>query len=559
MKGDMQILAGEAAMAALERLAAAAPLLAVACDPAARCGTPVQALALAHKDGAIVIDAAGTPQLSAFLQEDRPFAAHDAKVVHRALLRRYGQGPARWACVRITELLLLGGRDAALELDAIADRHEIAALPPVEAGIAAMATHAQLLAQLVARQGDRIKRASLTTVSRLEAAAVAPIGEMEHRGMPFDAPAWRQLTNADSAERRALTRTLAQALGPRGGRDLFGGSTLNLDSDADLLAALRALGHDVRNVRRRTLATLPAPLGPALARYRALSKLTSAYGLSFLDNVGPDGRLHPTFEQIGASTGRMACAAPNLQAITKDSGRRACFHTSPDRRLVVADYAACELRILAEMSGDPVFLEAFARHEDVHARVAQSIFGKPVSKDENPQLRQIAKGVNFGLAYGMGAAGLARTVQIEERAARDLLQRHFKTFPRIRGFLQDAAATAMARGWAQTLAGRRLYLDPPAADGARAQAERIAKNMPIQGTNADITKIALARLRRALAPFPDTWVVNCVHDEVVVECPAHAAEAVAPVVASEMTAAGAELLRTVRLAVDVEITDAWAK
>jgi DNA polymerase I len=143
-------------------------------------------------------------------------------------------------------------------------------------------------------------------------------------------------------------------------------------------------------MRRRTLATLPPPIGPLLTAYRGLAKLVSAYGLGFLEHVGADGRMHPTFEQIGASTGRMACYEPNLQAMTRDSGRRSCFRAGPGRILVVADYAACELRILADMSDDPVFVAAFERNEDLHSKVASTIFNQTVSKTENASLRQVA-------------------------------------------------------------------------------------------------------------------------------------------------------------------------
>jgi DNA polymerase-1 len=307
------------------------------------------------------------------------------------------------------------------------------------------------------------------------------------------------------------------------------------------------------------VAALPSPLGEELARYRELSKITSAYGEAFLAHAGKDGRVHPVFEQMGASTGRLSCHSPNLQAVVKGTPHRGCFHTASHRRLVIGDYSACELRILADMSGDPVFAEAFSRGEDLHSRVASEIFGKTVSKRENPELRERAKAINFGLAYGMGAGGLARATGTSVTEARELFERYFKTFPRIRAFLDNSAAEALDRGFARTMTGRRLYLDLGPDRDSRAAAERLAKNMPIQGTSADITKIALARLRKRLRLFHDAAIVNTVHDEIVVECDETEADPVKDALGDEMRLAGGEVLRSVPVGVDVIVSSAWDK
>lgn len=532
-------------------------LCAVEVDPEARRGGGLSLIAVANDERAILIDASATPDLASTWPTEHALAAGDAKVIQRALLRNGSGGPARWACARITELLLAGGRTTNIELGAIAERYGVAPPAAGDASLLQLASRTQAIASIVQHQIPALRAAGLTHVSRIEAAAVAPIADMEHRGVPFDEAAWRALTDQAQEERRELASQLRVLLGTAATRDLFGGAALNLDSDADLRAALNALGHSVPNLRRESVAALPGPIGPRLARYRELGKLVNTYGESFLEHVGTDGRIHPTFEQIGASTGRMACHAPNLQAIPKDGPHRACFRAEDGRALVTADYAACELRILAEMSGDPVFAEAFARGEDLHARVAREMFGKPVSKTENPELRQRAKAINFGLAYGMGAAGLARALESSVDQARALLRDYFRRFPKIGAFLEDSARQALERGYAVTLSGRRLYFDNLETQDARAQAERIAKNMPIQGTNADITKIALARLRRRLASFEQAYTVHAVHDELVIECEASQSEPVATAVGAEMRAAGAELLRRIPLEVEVHVGPTW--
>ena len=552
----MELLRGQAAIQAVTQLTQNQPLVAVAVNPAARRGAALEVMALASPQQAVVVDVVGTPQLATLLARDQPLAAYDAKRLHRSFWRRWQQGPARWACALIAEQLLLGGRDGSLEVSALAARHTLPVPPPEDGGIDALAAHATALLALVDKQGTLLKSLGMAHVSRIEAGAVACLAEMEHHGMPFDADAWVALAQQTDKDRLAVRQEL-EALFTAGGRDLFGGSRLNLDSDADLLQGLRAQGLTVANARRRTLGELPAPWGPTLVRYRTLSKLVSTYGQSFLEHVGPDGRVHPTFTQIGASTGRMACSSPNLQAMVRGSAHRACFHTQPERVLVTGDYAACELRILAEMSGDPVFADAFARGEDVHATVAQTMFGQPVSKTVNPHLRQRAKSVNFGLCYGMGAQGLAQTINCSQPEAAQLLSQYFRTFPRIREFLEGTARHALTRGYAQTLTGRRFYLSSLGEAARSPQAERIAKNMPIQGTNADITKLALALLRRHLPA--QAWVVNCVHDEIVVECLANQAPEVEAIVREQMIASGKTILPTIGLAADIAVSTVWDK
>ena len=558
----MELLRGERAVAAASALVAGTTpgtgLLVITIDPRARDGGPLQLLALAGPGDNVVVDAAATPELGRVLAQAPRCGAYDAKAVHHALLRTYGAGPRRWACVRVTEQLLLGGRDAPLGLADIAGRYGIT-IPRADAGLADFAASGRATLQLLDAQIPTIRRDGLAWPSRIEAGAVAPIAAMEHVGMPFDTDAWRALTRATEAELAAVRTELTALFAGFGKADLFGGAAFDLGSDAELKQALSALGYAVADTRRATLAALPAPLGPLLARYRELVKLDSAYGESFLAHVAADGRLHATFEQIGASTGRLSCRAPNLQSIVKDAPHRRCFRAPPGRKLVLGDYATCELRILAEMSGDPVFAEAFARGDDLHARVASRVFGKPVSKNENPELRERAKAVNFGLVYGMGAGGLARTVGVGLSQAEELLRRYFASFPRIKRFLDNTAREALERGFARTLTGRRLYLEPGTDRAHRSAAERVAKNMPIQGTSADITKIALARLHAALAAIPDSALVNTVHDEMVVECPVERADEVATVVGREMRAAGEEILRHIPVVVDVGVSDVWSK
>jgi len=489
--------------------------------------------------------------------------AWDAKAVHRGMLRSLGAAPSRWACLNISEQLLAGGRYHLTDVDALADDYDEGPLPDSHRGLAELADRAKLLARVIAKQIPRLRSDGLGRVSKIEASAVAAIAEMETRGMAIDSKSWRHLATQVETERREMAGHLHAFLHSKGATsDLFGGETLNLESHQEVLAALRSIGINLPNLKSTTLSRLRPPLGPWLIRYREASKMSGTYGERFLDHLGSDGRIHATFGQIGASTGRMSCSGPNLQAIPKDSEHRACFRCGDHRRLVVADYATCELRILAHFSRDPVFLDAFERGIDLHSQTASTLFNCPVSKTENSELRHRAKAINFGIVYGMSAQGLGRTVGIDRRDADKLLQQYFMTFPEINGFLRESAAAAMRRGWSETVAGRRLYFDlgaAPEGSPERSRIERVARNMPIQGTSADMTKLALGKLRTALRHLPDTGTTVAVHDEIVVECPRGSADEVKEILSREMVAAGEELLDGVPIEVDVAVGTVWGK
>jgi DNA polymerase-1 len=207
-----------------------------------------------------------------------------------------------------------------------------------------------------------------------------------------------------------------------------------------------------------------------------------------------------------------------------------------------------------------MFRNAFERDLDLHSVVATEMFGVPVSKDQNAELRQRAKAINFGLVYGMGAAALGSQVGAAGPEAQALLDRYFERFPKIRGYLEGSVDDALARGYAETVLGRRLVFDQEtlALDNARGELSRIAKNMPIQGTSADMTKLAMVRVHeRLLAEFGDAGLINTVHDELVVECRAHDAERVARAVGEEMSAAHTTLLRHVPPKVEVTAAPHW--
>ncbi len=297
-----------------------------------------------------------------------------------------------------------------------------------------------------------------------------------------------------------------------------------------------------------------------LLEYRALTKLKSTYLDALPLQVDErDGRVHTTFDPTGAATGRLSSSDPNLQNIPMrtPAGRaiRRAFVAPPGRALVGADYSQIELRVMAHLSGDPALIEAFVGGEDVHASTARRIF--KVAGEVDPALRARAKVVNFGVIYGMGARSLAQQMGIPLAEAQEFIRGYFEVYARVRTYLDATLAEARERGYVQTLLGRRRWLPAlRAASGLeRSNAERAAINTPIQGSAADLVKLAMIRAHHALSRRgASARLLLQVHDELVFECDAAEAAAVAEVVRAEME--GAHPLR-VPLTVSVGIGPTW--
>jgi len=409
-----------------------------------------------------------------------------------------------------------------------------------------------------------VAREQLEATARLECGAVPAFADLAYDGIFLDRKAWAGLIDEAGEERDRQRREVDEIMKPVVSTDLFGHVDLNYESEADLKDALtRLLGRPVREVNKQALKRLGHPVAERLLKYRELAKIVSTYGESFLDAVHQrTGRIHADFLQIGAPTGRVACSRPNLQNIPRGSRFRQCFCAPAGRQMVTADYSGCELRILAEMSQDPAFIQTFKRGGDLHAIVASEIFSTPVTKDRSPELRDRAKAINFGLAYGMGPGGLAVVTGVSVDEAEKLLARYFNAYPKVKQYLDRSAAEALQRGWTQTIGGRRLYFNiGDRVEGADLSAiGRVAKNMPIQGTNADMLKLAMANIRTRLASESlDACLVNCVHDEVLLEASHDHAWDVAELVTEEMVRAGEQFIQSVPVTVDVMVGESWQK
>ena len=279
-----------------------------------------------------------------------------------------------------------------------------------------------------------------------------------------------------------------------------------------------------------------------ILEYRSLAKLRSTYTDKLPEMVNrDDGRVHTSFHQAGAATGRLASSDPNLQNIpirTEDGRRiRKAFVAPPGRRILAADYSQIELRIMAHLSQDPALLRAFASGDDIHRATAAEVFGKTIG-DVSSNERRAAKAINFGLMYGMSAFGLARQLSISRGEAQDYIGLYFSRYPGVREFMDRTRAEARERGYVETVFGRRLYLENIASRnaGLRAGAERAAINAPMQGTAADLIKLAMIAVDAWLSESKlMSKLVMQVHDELVLEVPQHELEIVKKMLPERMT------------------------
>ncbi|NLF00998.1 MAG: DNA polymerase I, partial [Anaerolineales bacterium] len=297
---------------------------------------------------------------------------------------------------------------------------------------------------------------------------------------------------------------------------------------------------------------------------RELTKLKSTYIDALPKMVNPrTGRLHTSYNQTGTVTGRISSSDPNLQniPIRTPVGRqvRRAFVAAPGCKLVAADYSQIELRVVAHVSGDEALLSAFAREEDIHASTAAAIFAVPLAQVTSDQ-RRIAKTVNFGVIYGQTPYGLAQAIGLTQGEAEEFIRMYFARFPKVQQYLDRIKIQATRQGYVETLLGRRRYfpeLQPggPADHNARQAAERMAINAPIQGTAADIIKIAMTRLHEALkARGLRARMILQVHDELIVEAPNDEAQAVAALMRDVMESA---LKLDASLRVDLKVGDNW--
>ncbi|MCC6648307.1 MAG: DNA polymerase I [Polyangiaceae bacterium] len=508
----------------------------------------------------------------------RPLSGHDLKR-DSVTLRRHGVTPGAHAFDAQLAAFLLDP-EARVDLPALADARLQVALSSLDALAKPARGKATPIDQLDVDEVARLVFAELDAVARLRAeleprleeadlsrafsSIELPISELlvdvELAGVKVDVARLAELGALCQAELAALEARAHEAAG----------HPFNLGSPRQLETVLfdelglrvvkrtktsRSTDHEVLEALSDDHA-LPA----IILEHRQIAKLEGTYIVALPAQVNPDtGRVHTTFAQAVAATGRLSSVDPNLQniPIRTELGRRirAAFVAEPGHALVSADYSQIELRVLAHLSRDPVLVDAFTTGEDIHTRTAMEIFDRPADAVDADQ-RRAAKTINFGVIYGMGDGALAKRLGIPRKEAASFIDAYFKKYAGVRAFLDRVVATARATGSVSTLAGRRRFLpDLSHANRAvRLAAERVAQNTPIQGSAADLLKLAMIALREP--PTPSARMILTVHDELVFEVDAGEVDAARAAVKRAMEGV---MTLAVPLVVETSAGPSWSK
>jgi len=498
------------------------------------------------------------------------------------VLRRHGIDVRGYADDTMLESFVLNAGIARHDMDSLAQRHlgyqtvkyeDVAGKGAKQIGFAQVALDDAT--RYAAEDADitlRLHRAmlpklqaepALLSVYRdIEMPLVPVLARVEANGVMVDAEELRR-QSADLSRRMLAAQQKATELA---------GRSFNLDSPKQLgallfdelkLPALVKTPSGAPSTNEEALEAIADQheLPRIILEYRGLAKLRSTYTDKLPEMVNPDtGRVHTSYHQAGAATGRLSSSDPNLQniPIRSEDGRRirTAFVAPPGRKIVACDYSQIELRIMAHLSGDPALVRAFESGADIHRATAAEVFGKPL-EDVSGNERRAAKAINFGLMYGMGALGPARQLGIARGEAQDYIALYFSRYPGVRDFMERTRQQARDAGYVETVFGRRLALDYIHSRNAaqRAGAERAAINAPMQGTAADIIKRAMVRVDAWLEDYRDrARMILQVHDELVFEVD----EGFLPTLLEQAPAlmAGAAGLR-VPLVVDSGVGDNW--
>ena len=400
------------------------------------------------------------------------------------------------------------------------------AVPPPEAPIAA-AENAQGILTLAGAQRERLAaQGMLALLLEMEMPLTRVLFAMEQEGFSVDKAALAELGVLFAAE---IERCRAEVI------TLTGGEEFNVNSPKQLGEVLfdrlqlpspqRKGKNGAWSTSAEVLEAVEHPAMAPLLKYRKLTKLMGTYieGLSKL--VDATGRIHTTFDQTGTVTGRISSIDPNLQNIPvrSEEGReiRKAFIAKEGCVLLDADYSQIELRVLAHLSGDPAMQDAFRKGQDIHTRTASEINNVPF-ESVTGQMRRSAKAVNFGIVYGISGFGLARNIGVTRKEADDFIAMYFDRYPKIKEFMDACVHSGYELGFAETMFHRRrdLYELRSGNRNIRSFGERAAMNTPVQGTAADIIKLAMVRVQKELlAGGYQARLILQVHDELVVECP----------------------------------------
>ena len=404
----------------------------------------------------------------------------------------------------------------------------------------------------------------------LENQTVRVNAEMELNGIYIDQDKWIALEDAAIAERDVAEAALQKHFEAHYPMNLFGKLDINYGSWQQIKPALeKVMGIELESTNDKYLKQYNNKKNPAikdLMSWRKASKKITTYGRVFLENVHPVSmRIHAKYLQLGTDSGRESCTQPNMQNIPHAQVYRTPFCVQdPDWRFISADFASQELRVLAQLSGEPAWKKAIEDGRDLHSMVASMMFGEPESncqKESPNDFRTKAKAIGFGTVYGMSAYGLSKQLEIEPSEAKQLLNTFFTSFPYIKKFLKDREKiTEDLKCAVSPLDGRIRDLGNIDWDDwrKRGHALNIGKNHPIQGASASITKLALVRVQNYIDDHKNgAKILAVIHDEILVECHKDIAEEMAEVVSSKMISAFNHYCPDVPMTVKPDVGTHW--
>ena len=411
------------------------------------------------------------------------------------------------------------------------------------------ARDAVVLRPLLTAISAKIGEAELGDTAALERRALPAVVWMASKGVAVDRAAWSSLAVKAKDTADSLRQQMADLAPVRPG-EMF--ATWNFDSPADVLHLFATLGLKVESTDDETLSGIDHRIAGLMRQYREATKKTGTYGIAWLKHIAGDGRVYPSWNSLGAEvTGRMSCSDPNMQQIPRDKAYRQCIAAPAGRVLVKADYSQIELRIAAKVSRDQAMLKAYQDGLDLHTLTARAVLGV---EDVTKEHRQLAKSLNFGLLYGMGAPAFRQYaatefgVKLTDEQAQQYRAAFFKSYPGLRAWHNKIGKTKDEAIVTRTLAGRR-----------RLDVGRFTEklNTPVQGTGGDGIKLALALLWERRQQMPTAFPVLAVHDEIVLEADAGQADAAAAWLRQAMLDAMMPLIEPVPVEVEVQIGRTW--
>ena len=461
----------------------------------------------------------------------------------------------------------------------------------------------EYLIDIFFQQLDQLRVQGLENVARLENKAVVVFSEIEYNGLEINLEAWKKLGDKNKQESCLLGKQLDKMLlsylefdkyRAKKQLDLFlaeeeiKDSIVNWDSPSQTLKIFQTLFPKIEDVNGKKLSPYryKHPLIDEYIKYKEKSKLASAFGSNFNKLISCDGKVHTSFHQI-LDTGRVSSSEPNMQQIPATNEYRNCFIAPKGYVFVSSDYSSQELNVIAYGSKDPVFLSALKNNQDLHSVCAELVFGQvwhAAAEDdcafnltnqkcdckEHKKLRTQVKTINFGLAYGMGPKKLSETINCTMTEAKDLIEKYFKAFPFIKKFLNDLGEFGKRNGYVTTFHPfyRKRWFDTwtPKMYGDRdsfmelGSIERASKNTPIQGSSADMTKLALVYLHKTIKEnnYP-VKIVMTVHDQIDTICPEEFAEQWKVYMTHDMEKAASIVIRNGLLKAETSITKVWSK